>query len=115
VCIVHRCEGKEKKKGKEILCGQTREQENSLFGNYGNLEKKLKKRILCSNPPISLLLSTIIEHETINYTVLSTLTKKKSDFYYELHRTTYTKSIVKRFMFFFLLLSLSFFLINFFV
>jgi hypothetical protein len=48
-----------KKKGKEILCGQTREQENSLFGNYGNLEKKLK-RSSC-NPPISLLLSTMIE------------------------------------------------------
>jgi hypothetical protein len=34
VCIVHRCRGE----GKDILCGQTREQENSLFGNYGNLE-----------------------------------------------------------------------------
>jgi len=43
VCVLYTDGRERKKKGKEILCGQTREQENSLFGNYGNLEKKLKK------------------------------------------------------------------------
>jgi hypothetical protein len=35
VCVLYTDVGGE---GKDILCGQTREQENSLFGNYGNLE-----------------------------------------------------------------------------